>query len=45
MNMFKETTAKTPEEYIALIVEPRKTEIKKLHEFIKKTAPKLKPYI
>jgi hypothetical protein len=45
MNMFKPTAAKTPEEYINLIAEPRKTEIKKLHEFIKKTVPKLKPHI
>ncbi len=45
MNMFKPTSAKTPEEYIDLIEEPRKTEIKKLDEFIKKTVPDLKPFI
>lgn len=45
MNMFKPTTAKTPEEYIDLIDEPRKSEIKKLHEFIRKTVPDLKPFI
>jgi hypothetical protein len=45
MNMFKTTTAKTPEEYIDLLVEPRKSEIKKLDAFIRKTVPKLKPYI
>ena len=43
--MFKTTTAETPEEYIDLIEEPRKSEIKKLHEFIKKTLPNVKPYI
>lgn len=45
MNMFKPTSAKTPEEYIDLIAEPRKSEIKKLHDFIKKTVPDLKPHI
>jgi hypothetical protein len=34
MNMFKVTDAKTPEEYIEKIDEPRKSEIKKLHEMI-----------
>jgi hypothetical protein len=45
MNMFKTTAAKTPEEYIDLTDEPRKSELKKLHDFIRKTVPKLKPYI
>jgi hypothetical protein len=45
MNMFKPTTAKNPEEYISLIEEPRRSEIKTLHEFIKKTIPGLKPHI
>ena len=45
MNMFKTTLAKTPKEYIDLIEEPRKSEIRKLHEFIQKCVPKLKPYI
>jgi hypothetical protein len=45
MNMFKTTNAKTPEEYINLLSEPRKSEIKKLHEFIRKTVPELKPHI
>jgi uncharacterized protein YdhG (YjbR/CyaY superfamily) len=43
--MFKPTTAKTPEEYITMIDEPRREEITKLHEFIKKTVPHLKPHI
>lgn len=43
--MFKPTNATTPEEYIDLIAEPRKTEIKKLFKFIKETLPKEKPYI
>lgn len=43
--MFKPTTAKTPEEYIDLIAKPRKSEIKKLDEFIRKTVPKLESFI
>jgi hypothetical protein len=45
MNMFKPTTAKSPDEYINLIDEPRRSEIKKLHEFIRKTVPQFPPYI
>ncbi len=45
MNMFKPTAAKTPEEYINMIDEPRRSEIKKLHEFITQTIPDLKPHI
>ncbi|HSA83965.1 MAG TPA: DUF1801 domain-containing protein [Patescibacteria group bacterium] len=45
MNMFKSTTAKTPDEYIALIAEPRRSEIQQLHTFIQKTVPKQKPFI
>lgn len=45
MNMFKSTKAKSVEEYINLIEEPRRTDIKKLHEFIQKTIPDLKPHL
>lgn len=45
MNMFKQTSAKTAEEYIALVDEPKRSQILKIHEFICKTVPKLKPYI
>ncbi len=45
MNMFKPTPATTPEEYISLIDEPRRTQIQILHNFICKTVPKLKPRI
>lgn len=45
MNMFKTTTAKTPEKYISLIDEPRRGEIQKIHDFIRKTVPDLKPHI
>lgn len=43
--MFKPTNAKSPEEYLDMIDEPRKTEVLKIHEFIQKTVPKLKPHI
>ena len=45
MNMFKSTDAKTPEEYIAKIDEPRKSQIQQLHDLIRKTIPGQKPYI
>jgi hypothetical protein len=45
MNMFKPLDAKTPEEYLNKLSEPRKTEVKKIHDFIRKTLPKQKPYI
>lgn len=44
MNMFKPTAAKSVEEYLSLISEPRKSEMIKLHEFIKKSSPSLKSY-
>jgi hypothetical protein len=43
--MFKPTAATTPEEYISLIDEPRRSEIEKLHKLIQKTIPDLKPHI
>lgn len=43
--MFKTTPAKTPQDYIALIAEPRRSEIQKLHAFIQKVVPDLKPHI
>lgn len=43
--MFKPTAAKTPEEYIAMIEEPRRSEIHQLHDIIIKTIPEQKPYI
>jgi hypothetical protein len=44
MNMFKPTSAKTVDEYIAMLSEPRKSEIIELDRFIKKVAPKLKSH-
>ena len=44
MNMFKPVKAKSVEEYIDEISEPRKAEIIKLHKFIQESVPSLKPY-
>lgn len=43
--MFKKLEAKTPEEYIENLDEPRKSEVLLLHKLILKTVPKLTPYI
>jgi hypothetical protein len=43
--MFKPTLATSPEEYIATIPEPRRHDVKKIHELIQKTVPTLKPHI
>lgn len=43
--MFKETSARTPEEYIEGLEEPRRTEIRRLHELIRREAPDLEPHI
>lgn len=43
MNMFKPTKVKTVTEYFASLPAERKKEIKFLHNFIRKAAPKLKP--
>src|SRR5262245_4060139 len=45
MNMFQSTDAGTPEEYIAGLAEPRRTEIQALHDLIRREAPDLEPYI
>jgi hypothetical protein len=45
MNMFKPTDATTPEEYIAALDEPRRTEIQTLHDLIRREAPGLEPHI
>lgn len=39
------TTAKTPQAYIRGLEEPRRAEVRRLHELIRKTAPKLEPYM
>lgn len=43
--MFKTTPAQTPEAYIALLEEPRRSEIQTLHNLIQKAVPDLKPHI
>jgi hypothetical protein len=45
MNMFQPTSAKTPEEYIGMLEEPRKTEVQKLFDFVRKVLPNEKPFI
>jgi Domain of unknown function (DU1801) len=43
--VFKTTSAETPAEYIAMLDEPRRTDIRELDELIRKNAPKLDPHI
>lgn len=43
MNMFKPTKAKSVKEYLALLPAERRESVEFLHQFIQKTAPKLKP--
>lgn len=38
------TPPKTPEEYIDRLEEPRRDDVRRLHELIRKTVPKLEPY-
>jgi hypothetical protein len=45
MNMFTPTEAATPEEYIAALDEPRRTDIQTLHDLIRREAPGLEPHI
>ena len=44
MNMFKKTKAKTVAEYLAAVPKERKEMVLFLHDFIRKSAPKLKPH-
>jgi Domain of unknown function (DU1801) len=41
----KAAAPKTPEDYIASLDEPQRAEAEDLHRFIRKTVPKLEPYI
>lgn len=43
--MFKSTDAQTPDEYIDRLDEPRRTEIRRLHDLIRRTAPQLEPHL
>ncbi len=45
MNMFKTTSASTPEEYLTSILEPRQHEVRVIHELIQKNLPQLTPHI
>lgn len=41
----RRTAARTPAQYIAALDEPRKTDIRKLHDLIRKEAPNLTPHL
>ena len=43
--MFKETTATTPEAYLEALEEPRRSDVRALHELIRATAPGLESRI
>ena len=43
--MFKTTSAETPAEYIDMLEEPRRSDIRELHELILREAPALEPHI
>ncbi len=43
--MFKTTSATTPDEYIDALDEPRRSDVRELHELIRSTAPELEPRI
>lgn len=43
--MFKTTDAATPEEYLDRLVEPRRSDVKRVHELIRAAAPALEPHI
>lgn len=45
MSMFKPQSANTPKDYMSQIDEPRKSDIKTLFKFLKKTMPGLEPYV
>lgn len=45
MNMFAAHPAKTPQEYIDSLPEPRRSELQQLHAFIRETVPQLEPYM
>lgn len=44
-HMFKTTSAETPAEYIDMLEEPRKSDIRELDALIRKNAPNLEPHI
>ena len=43
--MFKTTTAETPAEYIEMLEEPRKSDIRELDALIRNNAPHLEPHL
>ncbi len=45
MNMFKSTTALTPDEYVESLPESRRQDFETIHELIKKALPSFEPHI
>ncbi|MGH2736902.1 MAG: DUF1801 domain-containing protein [Actinomycetota bacterium] len=43
--MSKAADARSPEEYIARLDEPRRSQVQTLHEFIRRVAPDLEPHM
>ena len=43
--MFKTTSAESPAEYIEMLEEPRRSDIRELDALIRKLAPKLEPHL
>lgn len=43
--MFKTTEARTPDEYIEALDEPRRGQVRALHDLIRREAPALEPHI
>ncbi len=43
--MSEKASATKPEEYLAALEEPRRTQITELHDLIRETAPQLEPHI
>ena len=43
--MFKTTDARSPDEYIDRLEEPRRSDIRELHELIRREAPQLEPHL
>lgn len=43
--MSEKASATTPEEYLAALEEPRRTQITELHDLMRETAPQLEPHI
>jgi hypothetical protein len=45
VSISKEAEAKTPEEYIDRLDEPRRSQVERVHDLIRRTVPQLEPHI